>query len=82
MAKTTKYWFPVKRYGIGWGFPLCWQGWLTLVLYITSVIGMSKVVPASVDFVKWLFAFLFLSVLFVAVCWVKGDGPVKWRWGE
>jgi hypothetical protein len=34
MEEEQKYWFPAKRYGWGWGLPITWQGWLTLVVFI------------------------------------------------
>jgi len=33
----TKYWFPAKKYGVGWALPSTWQGWITLILYAGSV---------------------------------------------
>ena len=27
-------WFPAKRYGWGWGFPIAWQGWVVLLVYL------------------------------------------------
>jgi hypothetical protein len=28
-----KYWLPAKRFGWGWRFPTCWQGWLVFAAY-------------------------------------------------
>jgi len=33
-VRLKKYWFPAKRYGLGWGLPSVWQGWATLIIYI------------------------------------------------
>ena len=33
MQNATRYWFPAKRYGWGWGFPITWEGWLTLAVF-------------------------------------------------
>ena len=27
-------WFPAKRYGWGWGLPICWQGWIVLIVWM------------------------------------------------
>lgn len=35
---TKQYWFPAKKYGWGWGMPLCWQGWCVLAAYTIPVI--------------------------------------------
>jgi len=29
-----KIWFPAKRYGWGWGFPICWQVWVVLAFIL------------------------------------------------
>jgi hypothetical protein len=29
-----KFWFPAMKYGVGWGFPVTWQGWAVLLAYI------------------------------------------------
>jgi hypothetical protein len=34
VAPDPKYWFPAKRYGWGWGFPVTWQGWLALAVFL------------------------------------------------
>jgi len=33
----SRYWFPAKRYGWGWGLPARWQGWLVIALYVVLV---------------------------------------------
>ena len=75
-------WFPAKKYGWGWGFPISWQGWLFFVIWIAALFGgiasiQSQPLPGYV-----LYAFL-LAMVFVllAVCSVKGEKP-KWRWGK
>jgi hypothetical protein len=35
MSKNEKeIWFPAMQYGIGWGLPVTWQGWVVLLIYI------------------------------------------------
>jgi hypothetical protein len=81
MRSTHEYWFPAKRYGWGWGFPIRWQGWATLIAYML-LLGVVAVVfqPA-----RHLFTFLLLvtllSLALVAICWLKGEPP-RWRWGN
>ena len=41
-ARSKQYWFPVKRYGWGWGLPIVWQGWVVLVAY-TSLLSAALV---------------------------------------
>ncbi len=33
VTPREKYWFPAKRFGWGWGFPTCWQGWAVFAAY-------------------------------------------------
>ena len=37
MTEQSRYWFPAKRYGWGWGFPTTWQGWLVIALYVVLI---------------------------------------------
>ena len=34
MRRGPPYWFPSKRYGWGWGLPICWQGWVVFGVYL------------------------------------------------
>jgi hypothetical protein len=43
MPADRTYWFSAKRYG--WGLPLTWQGWVTLAVFLTLVVGGTVVVP-------------------------------------
>ena len=39
-TKTPRQiWFPAKRYGWGWGPPVCWQGWLVTAAYVAAMAG-------------------------------------------
>ena len=78
----TDYWFPAKRYGWGWGFPVRWQGWAVLALYLGSMYWAIRYFPprdSVVGLVLWL---LVASIVMIAVVVWKGERPVGWRWGE
>ena len=34
MESHVQYWFPAKRYGWGWGFPMTWQGWVAFAGFL------------------------------------------------
>lgn len=78
MEGGKKIWFPAKRYGWGWGPPVCWQGWLVLGLW-TAMVAVGAI---------WLrenlsayFLFMAIEIIaLIAICWWKGETP-KWRWG-
>lgn len=81
MSPTHEYWFPAKRYGWGWGLPVRWQGWVTLLAYIVllSVVAF-RFRPAGHPF-EFASLVALLTLAFVAVCWLKGEPP-RWRWGK
>ena len=78
---STDYWFPAKRYGWGWGLPVCWQGWVVLAIYaVLLAAGIVGLHPerSSTGFVWYVAG---LSVLLVLMCWWRGEPP-RWRWGK
>ena len=81
MTEQPRYGFPAKRYGWGWGFPASWQGWMVIAVHVDLIgIGVAVISPSSQPtlFVAYL---VFLTLLLIAVCWIKGEPP-HWRWGK
>jgi uncharacterized membrane protein YhaH (DUF805 family) len=81
MPAKAPYWFRAKRYGWGWGLPTSWQGWLVTLCYVALIgLGFALFPPASqtAEFILYVVG---LTVLLIAVCWVKGEPP-RWRWGD
>ena len=78
VMSEPRYWFPVKRYGWGWGLPRTWEGWAVLVVY-----GLVLFTPLAIGAdktVAWVTVVIVDSVALVGVCWWKGERP-RWRWG-
>lgn len=75
------YWFPAKRYGLGWGFPSAWQGWLILLIYLGAISFSAYVFSPSSKTTSFLLATIAISVTLIVICWIKGEPP-KWRWGK
>jgi hypothetical protein len=80
MPMERGYWFPAKRYGWGWGFPVRWQGWAVFfAFFLALVIGGLLFMP------RWPLRFVaFAAVASLAlsgVCYAKGEPP-RWRRGE
>ena len=44
MGKKSRFWFPAKRYGWGWGPPVCWQGWAVLLGYFALMLAVDAIV--------------------------------------
>lgn len=78
---TSRYWFPAKRYGWGWGLPLTWEGWVVLAAFIALIIVDALVFPPRKALAAYIAGVVGLSVLLVAACWLKGEPP-RWRWGN
>ncbi len=75
-----RYWFPAKRYGWGWGPPTKWQGWAVLVIWFAAIaVAGIRLMPAHL--VVFLSFNLFMVVLLLLICYVKGEPP-GWRWGD
>ncbi|HEX4343463.1 MAG TPA: hypothetical protein VH255_08730 [Verrucomicrobiae bacterium] len=77
--REKKIWFPAKRYGWGWGPPVCWQGWLVLFLWFALVVSGAFILAKQIG---WFIAFVIvMSGILCLICAVKGEKP-GWRWGD
>ncbi|MDB5188808.1 MAG: hypothetical protein JWM92_406 [Candidatus Nomurabacteria bacterium] len=74
----NKPWFEKKRFGWGYGLPLRWQGWATLILFVAFI--------ASLDFITTdKRIFIPLVVLAVAVFFIVArvtSGKPEWSTGK
>ncbi len=81
MNEAKKYWFPAKRYGWGWGFPVAWQGKVVLVFFfVFAAVGAFTLLPLYGDLAFVIYCG-FLCITLVAICRAKGEPP-RWRWGS
>ena len=74
-------WFGVKRYGLGWGLPVRWEGWVVLGGYFALFFGGIHYL-AGVNAPALLVYLALLTVALVAIIVAKGERPVRWRWGR
>ena len=73
-------WFAAKRYGIGAGLPIAWQGWAVLGGYILLLfLATHWLSPPSLAF--WS-ALILLTGLFVWITYHTTKGGWRWRSGE
>ena len=70
------YWFKRRRYGLGW-YPVTYQGWLAIAIYVT----VALVLTFTVDSSQALPVVGFATLLLVGLCYAKGPKP-RWRWGK
>lgn len=78
-AEERQWWFPVKRYGWGWGPPVVWQGWVVLIVWIIAVVAVSIVTmlpPPRLGL--FIISIVALVVLLLVICWMKGE-PLRNR---
>jgi hypothetical protein len=79
-TNNSRYWFRAKRYGLGWGLPLAWQGWVFFFLWLLIVLsGVRLLAPGSKP-MRWVFLSAMVIIFFV-VCYWKGD-PNGRRWNS
>ncbi len=81
MAGATRYWFPAKTYGWGWGFPVCWQGWLALFAFMALVGAGAWWFPPTTAPLRYGVFVALQCVWLVALCWLNGEPPA-WHWGR
>ncbi|HXC26859.1 MAG TPA: hypothetical protein VNV38_02815 [Stellaceae bacterium] len=80
MRSGANYWFPAKRYGWGWGFPITWQGWLVFAaFFVLLALGVFLFPPQQTPALYFVYIVV-LSAILVGICWLKGEPP-RWRWG-
>ncbi len=77
----TRYWFPAKTYGWGWGPPQCWQGWLVLLSFCGATVVNALVFSPALHPLAFFAGVTLLSALLISICWLKGEPP-RWRWGK
>ncbi len=80
MSKSLKYWFPAKKYGWGWGFPIAWQGWAVTVSYFAAIVAGALLLDPRRNMISYLFLVTVATGGLLYICWKKGEPP-SWRWG-
>jgi hypothetical protein len=73
-------WFAPKRYGIGPGIPLRWQGWAILIGYLAIVFALAFTLERRP--IQLIAALIPPTVAFLVICARTTRGGWRWRWGE
>jgi len=79
-GKDKEIWFPAKKYGWGWGFPVTWQGWVVFINYLVCLFLGLVSFNLRVHMIAFLLFICLITAFFIAICWLKGEKP-RWRWG-
>jgi hypothetical protein len=82
MTDKSEFWFPVKRYGWGWGLPVRWQGWVVFAAYLALMFAGINYFRPQRDLAGLLVYLGVLTVALVAIVAAKGERPAGWRWGK
>jgi hypothetical protein len=83
MSGKPAFWFPAKRYGWGWGFPVRWQGWLVFAGYVALLYtGIYYFFEPRRDALGLTVYILVLTAVLVGIVALKGERPLAWRWGK
>ena len=81
--KDDGVWFEQRRYGLGVGAPIVWQGWVLLGAYVAICAGLGWLAQNSgrgprVAAIAMIVA---VSAGFIAVAIRHTRGGWRWRWG-
>jgi hypothetical protein len=75
---SSKAWFAAKRYGVGSGLPIAWQGWLVLALFLAAIAVAIGMLHGTVQLALILSA----TAVFVIICACTTEGGWRWRNGD
>jgi hypothetical protein len=73
-------WFAPKRYGMGAGLPIAWQGWVVVALYAAAA-ALCVAIFGGHDRVT-IAIMLPLTAILVLITLKTTRGGWRWRWGE
>lgn len=79
MTDRPGYWFPLKRYGWGWGPPVRWQGWAALGAYLAILYGAVSYAEERFSLAARILLAGLLSAVFITIVVVKGERPDHWK---
>jgi hypothetical protein len=73
-------WFAPKRYGLGTGRPIAWQGWALTIAFVAVAVGTS--VRLSDRPAQMIAVLIPITAVFLVICAKTTRGGWRWRWGE
>jgi hypothetical protein len=82
MNDKPAFWFPVKRYGWGWGLPVSWQGWVAFASYLALMYAGIEYFRPQRNIGGLLVYLALVTAALIAIVVAKGERPARWRWGK
>jgi hypothetical protein len=85
-----RYWFKPKCCGWGIGWPITWQGWVSLgilfamtifLAFVCGILDKKPAPPTGLTIGSFVVGMTLLSVTFCLLLGNKVEGGLKWRWG-
>ncbi len=73
-------WFAQRRYGLGTGMPIAWQGW-ALSLALIALLGLAYYLFGNND-LRALAIVVPAIFVYVLIAARTTRGGWRWRWGE
>jgi hypothetical protein len=73
-------WFAQRRYGIGSGMPIAWQGWAVLAAF--GVLIAPAVLLFGRDDIRRIAIVLPAIAVFLVIAAKTTRGGWHWRWGD
>ena len=73
-------WFAAKRFGIGPGVPVSWQGWALTVAF--AGLGVLLCVTLAERPMQLVAIMIPLTATFLVIAIRTTKGGWRWRWGE
>jgi prolipoprotein diacylglyceryltransferase len=73
-------WFAPKRYGIGPGLPISWQGWAVSIGFLAAICAL--VFMFAHRRFQLIAAVVPITTAFLVISARTTRGGWRWRWGE
>lgn len=73
-------WFAPKRYGLGAGLPIAWQGWAAIALFVGGI-ALAGLFLRGYPVAQFSVV-ITLAALFIILAARTTRGGWRWRWGK
>ena len=72
-------WFAPRRYGIGAGLPISWQGWAATSAYAGAMVGAALLLHRQP--LQLIAVLIPVTAAFLVISAKTTRGGWRWRWG-